>query len=311
MEGCGKNEFVWRFGQIGVSQVCQRRRSISFCLFLSGFDLATLPLYSLVRMTIKDDEVIDLQTPAGPMRTYVLRPVAEGRYPGLILFSEIFQVTGPIRRTASMLAGHGFIVAVPEIFHELELPGTVLPYDQAGADRGNADKIAKELSSYDNDAKAALSYLKTHPKCSGNLGVVGFCIGGHLAFRAAMNTEVLAATCCYPTDIHKRSLGKGLNDNSLDRISEINGELLVVFGRQDPHIPREGRAVIYNALADANRIFSWHEFNGAHAFMRDEGARYDAAAARIVYGMALEMFKRNLGEGNIVASAKSDSNVSH
>jgi carboxymethylenebutenolidase len=262
-------------------------------------------------MTIKDDEMIDLETPAGPMRTYVLRPVAEGRYPGLVLFSEIFQVTGPIRRTASMMAGHGFVVAVPEIFHELEQPGTVLPYDQAGADRGNADKIGKELSSYDDDARAALSYLKTHPQCTGKLGVMGFCIGGHLAFRAAMNPEVLAATCCYPTDIHKRSLGKGLNDNSLDRIAEISGELLLVFGRQDPHVPREGRAIIYNALADANRIFSWHEFNGAHAFMRDEGARYDAAAAPMVYGMAVELFKRNLGEGNVVAAAKADSNVSH
>src|ERR1700756_2898330 len=112
-------------------------------------------------MTIKDDEMIDLETPTGPMRIYVLRAVAEGRYPGVVLFSEIFQVTGPIRRAASMLAGHGFVVAVPEIFHELEQPGTVLPYDQAGADRGNADKVAKELSSYDNDARAALSYLKT------------------------------------------------------------------------------------------------------------------------------------------------------
>jgi len=262
-------------------------------------------------MTIKDDEVIDLATPTGPMRTYVLRPVADGQYPGLVMFSEIFQVTGPIRRTASMLAGHGFVVAVPEIFHELEAPGTVLPYDQAGADRGNADKIGKELSSYDDDARVALTYLQSHPQCTGKLGVMGFCIGGHLAFRAAMNPEVLAATCCYPTDIHKRSLGKGLNDNSLDRISEIHGELMLVFGRQDPHVPREGRAIIYNALADANRIFSWHEFNGAHAFMRDEGARYDAAAARIVYGMAFELFKRNLGEGNILTAAKSDSNVSH
>jgi carboxymethylenebutenolidase len=262
-------------------------------------------------MTIKDDEVIDLATPTGAMRTYVLRPVADGQYPGLIMFSEIFQVTGPIRRTASMLAGHGFVVAVPEIFHELEAPGTVLPYDLAGADRGNADKIGKELSSYDDDARVALSYLKTHPQCTGKLGVMGFCIGGHLAFRAAMNPEVLAATCCYPTDIHKRSLGKGLKDNSLDRISEIHGELMLVFGRQDPHVPREGRAIIYNALADANRIFSWHEFNGAHAFMRDEGARYDAAAARTVYGMAFELFKRNLGEGNILAIPRSDRNVSH
>src|SRR5258707_11385316 len=71
---------------------------------------------------------------------------------------------------------------------------------------------------------------------------MGFCIGGHLAFRSATNPEVLAATCCYPTDIHKRSLGKGLNDDTLDPIPEIRGELLLVFGRQDPHVPREGRA---------------------------------------------------------------------
>ena len=43
----------------------------------------------------------------------VFRPVAEGRYPGLLLFSEIFQLTGPVRRMAAMLAGHGFVVAAP------------------------------------------------------------------------------------------------------------------------------------------------------------------------------------------------------
>jgi hypothetical protein len=69
--------------------------------------------------------------------------------------------------------------------------------------------------------------------------------------------------------------------------------------RQDPHVPREGRATIYNALADAGTNFSWHEFNGAHAFMRDEGARYDAAAARTVYAMALDLFRRKLSEGGL------------
>jgi carboxymethylenebutenolidase len=66
-------------------------------------------------------------------------------------------------------------------------------------------------------------------------------------------------------------------------------------------VPREGRAIIYNALADASVNFSWHEFNAAHAFMRDEGHRYDPAAARAVYGIALELFKRKLGEGDAVA----------
>jgi carboxymethylenebutenolidase len=88
-----------------------------------------------------------------------------------------------------------------------------------------------------------------------------------------------------------------MNDNSLDRIGEIKGELLMVFGRQDPHVPREGRTIIYNGLTDANTNFSWHEFNGAHAFMRDEGPRYDPGASRIVYEMMLELFHRRLGDG--------------
>lgn len=248
-------------------------------------------------MTIIEPESIDLPTPTGPMRTSLVRPNNEGRYPGLVLYSEIFQVTGPIRRMAAILASHGFVVAVPEIFHELEPAGTVLAYDEAGAARGNQHKITKTLSSYDSDARALLDYLGTSPYCTGKLGVVGICIGGHLAFRAAMQPDVLAAACFYATDIHKRSLGQGLRDDSLDRVAQITGELLMIWGRQDPHIPREGRAVIYNALSDAGVQFQWHEFNAAHAFMRDEGPRYDPAIARICYGLAVELFHRRLGEG--------------
>ncbi len=254
-------------------------------------------------MTIIENEWQDVPTPTGPMRTYVLRPAAPGKYPGILLYSEIFQVTGPIRRTAALLAGHGFIVAVPEIYHELEPAGTVLAYDQAGADRGNADKIAKELASYDSDARAALGFLKAHPLCTGKLGTLGICIGGHLAFRAAMNSEVLAGVCFYATDIHKRGLGKGMNDNSLDRMKEIHGEMLMIWGRQDPHVPREGRALVYNAMTDAGIHFTWHEFNGQHAFLRDEGHRYDPELALKSYGLALELFKRKLGEGDLRASA--------
>ncbi len=252
-------------------------------------------------MILKSDEFTDIKTPTGPMRTYVFRPVAEGRYPAILLYSEIFQVTGPVRRTAALLAGHGFVVAAPEIYHELEPAGTVLPYDAEGAERGNQHKTTKALAAYDTDARAALDFLKTHPNSTGKLGVMGICIGGHLAFRAAMNPDVRAATCFYATDIHKRGLGAGMHDNSLDRIPEIQGELLMIWGRQDPHVPREGRRQVYDALSDAGTLFQWHEVNAAHAFLRDEGPRYDPTAAQICYGMALELFKRKLGEGDLLA----------
>ena len=115
-----------------------------------------------------------------------------------------------------------------------------------------------------------------------------------------MNRDVLATACFYATDIHKRSLGAGMNDDSLDRIPEILGELLMIWGRQDPHVPREGRSIVYNALADADRNFTWHEFNAAHAFLRDEGPRYNASLAQICYGLTFDLFKRKLYDATSV-----------
>ncbi len=73
---------------------------------------------------------------------------------------------------AAVLAGHGFVVAVPEIYHELEPAGTVLPYDTAGADRGNAHKTTKELASYDADARATLDFLEVATRLHGKAGGV-------------------------------------------------------------------------------------------------------------------------------------------
>jgi len=256
-------------------------------------------------MIIHDDELAQIDTPSGPMHTHLFRPAAAGRYSGILLYSEIFQVTAPIRRTAALFAGHGYVVAVPEIYHEFEPPGAVFAYDDAGSARGNELKVTKPLASYDADARAALGFLASHARCTGRLGVAGICVGGHLAFRAAMNPEVLAAACFYPTDLHKRGLGEGKNDDSLARARAIRAEMLMIFGRQDPHVPREGRAKIYDAMTDAGIHFTWHEFNAAHAFLRDEGKRYDPAAARASYGLALELFHRKLGEGDIAPEAPS------
>jgi carboxymethylenebutenolidase len=250
-------------------------------------------------MIIKSGEFVDIPTRTGPMRTYVFRPAAPGKYPGVVFYSEIFQATGPIRRTAAMLAGHGYVVAVPEIYHELEAPGTVLAYDDAGAERGNANKIAKEISSYDDDARAALDFLKGLDYCTGRLGVMGICIGGHLAFRAATQKGVLAAACFYATDLHTRSLGQGKHDNSLERAGEIKGELLHIWGRQDPHVPLDGRNLIKARLEEVGARFTWHEVNAAHAFLRDEGPRYDPALAYQCLGLVFDLFHRRLGASDL------------
>ena len=262
-------------------------------------------------MIIVNDEHVDLDTAEGVMRTHIVRPAAPGRYPGIIFYSEIFQITAPIRRTAAMLAGHGYIVAMPEIYHEFEAPGTVFAYDQAGSDRGNILKTTKKLASYDADARAVLDHLAARPDCTGKLGAMGICIGGHLAFRAGMNPDVLATSCFYATDIHKGSLGEGMKDDSLERAKDIQGELLMIWGRQDPHIALEGRMKVLARLNELGTKLSWHEVNGAHAFMRDEGIRYDPELAYSLYGLVFDFFHRKLGEGDLAATAASSTETRH
>ncbi len=262
-------------------------------------------------MIILDSEPVEVATGYGPMRVHIFRPAAPGKYPGIVFYSEIFQVTAPIRRTAAMMAGHGYVVAVPEIYHEFEPAGTVLAYDQAGSDRGNVLKTTKELASYDADARAVLDHLAGRPDCTGRLGAMGICIGGHLAFRAAMNPDVLGAVCFYATDIHKGGLGKGMKDDSLERAKDIKGELLMIWGRQDPHIPLEGRMTVLARLNAVNAKFSWHEVNGAHAFLRDEGARYDPELAYRLYGLAFDFFHRRLGLGDLPAQPAGSGETRH
>ena len=246
-------------------------------------------------MTTIHEHEVDVPTPTGPMRTVLFAPTGQGRHPGVVLSSEIFQITAPIRRLAAFLAGHGFVVAVPEIFHDLEPRGCVLPYDEAGAARGNAHKLARTIADFDADARAVLDHLRAMPNCTGRLGAMGVCLGGHLAFRAALQPDVLATACCYATDIHKGSLGRA-GDDTLARMADVRGEMLMVWGRQDPHVPEAGRRLIHERMTQAGIAFSWHEWNAAHAFLRDEhsSGRYDPALARQCWDLILELLQRRL-----------------
>lgn len=235
---------------------------------------------------------VDIQTPTGVMRTYIHRPVGNGSFPAILFYSEIFQQTGPIERSAKIMAGHGYAVMVPEVFHELNPIGTVLAYDDAGRDKGNADKSAKDIQAYDSDNAAMIAYAKQQDWCNGKVGAMGFCIGGHLAFRAALQPEVAATACFYATDLHTTVIPNKPGQHSMERLADIKGELMMVWGKQDNHIPTSGRAEVYQKLTAANLTFTWHEFNAQHAFMRDEGERYDPQLAMTGYQLALDMFRR-------------------
>jgi len=237
----------------------------------------------------------DIETPSGPMRTHLFVPETDRPVPAVILYSEIYQMTGPIARTAAMIAGQGYLVAVPEVYHEYAKPGEAFLYDTAGTDLGNRLKTTKSIAAFDADARAVIEHLRSLPTSGGPIASMGICLGGHLAFRAAMNPEVAAGICLYATDIHKRGLGAGMHDDTLQRMPELKAEMLMIWGRQDPHIPADGRRLIYDAMTDAGVSFTWHEFNGQHAFLRDEGHRYDPGIAHLVYSMIFQHLHQSIG----------------
>jgi len=244
-----------------------------------------------------EEDYVDLNTPAGIMRTFIFRPAAQGQFPGIVLFAEIYQMTGPIARTARMLACHGYVVAVPEIYHDFEEPGSPFEYNKQDTDKGNQYKTDKTLASYDDDARACIDHLLSRDDCNGRLGCLGICLGGHLSVRCAMNPEIQAGVSFYATDIHSSTLAKGMQDDTLVRLKEIRAEMLMIWGKQDPHIPPEGRQLIYRTLTEGAVNFTWHEFNAQHAFIRDEGYRYNQPLAEICNAMVFEMFNRVLQLG--------------
>jgi carboxymethylenebutenolidase len=236
---------------------------------------------------------VDIPTAGSPMRTFVAAPAAEGKYPGIWCYSDIFQLSGPTLRSCVRLAGYGFVIAVPEIYHRVEPPGLVIPFDDAGRDRGMADAGKTPVADFDADCRAGLDWLSTHEKVAhGKLGAMGFCIGGHLAFRAALQPDVKATVCFYGTGIHNGKLGKDTDAGSLQRAKEIKGELLMIFGSNDPHVPAEGRAKVEEGLRSSGAKYRVQMFPAEHAFMRDEGPRFDPEATDLAFAEMIALFRR-------------------
>jgi carboxymethylenebutenolidase len=212
----------------------------------------------------------------GDIRSVVVRPVGTATLPGLLLYTDIFQLTESTLRSARRLASAGFVVCVPEIYPHGELAGVALEFDDAGKQRGLAGAAATTTAQFDADRVAGLDHLAGRPDV-GPLFVTGFCIGGHLAFRAAFDPRVAATVCFYPTGLHTGALGADADAGSLARAADIRGRLMIVFGSQDPHVPAAARLQIVSALYAAGLDdLELHVYaGGEHAFMRDVGARHD------------------------------------
>ena len=220
-----------------------------------------------------------LRAPAADceIRSVLISPVGEGgARPGVLLYTDIFQLTESTLRTARRLASAGFVVCVPEIYPRGELAGVALEFDDAGKQAGQAAAAATTVEQFDADRAVVLDLLDQRADVD-ELFAVGFCIGGHLAFRAALDPRVAATVCFYPTGLHNGALGADPDAGSLARAGDIRGRLMIVFGSRDPHVPAEARRQIVSALYAAGLDdLELHVYaGGEHAFMRDVGARYD------------------------------------
>jgi len=139
-----------------------------------------------------------------------------------------------------------------------------------------AGAAATTTAQFDSDRVALLDHLVGRPDV-GEVYCVGFCIGGHLAFRAAFDERVSATVCFYPTGLHDGQLGADADSGTLGRAADVGGRMMVVFGTRDPHVPAEARLQVLTTLyAAGSEDVGLHVYaGGEHAFMRDIGPRHD------------------------------------
>ena len=128
--------------------------------------------------------------------------------------------------------------------------GTAIPFDDAGRTRGLDDAAKTPVAHFDEDRRAALDYLAKHPVAAGQLGAMGFCIGGHLAFRAALEPDVRATVCFYGTGIHDGKLGQDADAGS-DQLEQQVSNLAATLAERDQRIIR-----LNNKLAEEKARFT-------------------------------------------------------
>jgi carboxymethylenebutenolidase len=198
--------------------------------------------------------VESVETPDGPFDLPVWLPDG-GSGPGLLLIQEIYGISDYIRDVADDLAGLGYVVAAPDLFWRLQ-PGYQAKHDDEGLKRSLEMGSRFDAEQGVADSVAALDHLATLPEVEGGFGVIGFCLGGTIAYFVAGQTEVGAVVSFY---------GSGVPDH-LDVLDRISSPVQFHFGGSDPYIPREQVAKVEAAAAGKPNVEVHVEEGAGHAF---------------------------------------------
>lgn len=219
----------------------------------------------------------------GAFNAYVARPDASPA-PVVVVLQEIFGVNADIRATCDELAQHGFLALAPDLFWR-DAPGLDLnAWSEAEWARGLALYQAYDVDRGVRDIAATIAAARTAKGSCGRIGVMGFCLGGLMAFLTAVRTPVDAAVSYY---------GGGI-DQHLDEAAAMRTPLLLHLAEADEFIPTTAQAAIRGALAARPTIEICSYPGCAHAFARHTGAHYAPAAAALANERTRSFLERHL-----------------
>lgn len=219
----------------------------------------------------------------GTFSGYLALPEA-GSGPGMVLIQEIFGVNAEIRATADRLAEEGYVVLTPDLFWRLQ-PNVQLGYDPASRQQAFALLERFDVEQGVRDLGATLAALKARPELKGKCAVMGFCLGGRMAFLSAARLAFDAAVGFY---------GGGI-DQHLSEAVKVRCPMVLHFGGQDDHIPPATVEKIRQAFARRPDV-SIHVYPEAgHAFYIEGRAGYQKPAALMAHSPTIALLRQVLG----------------
>ena len=197
---------------------------------------------------------------------------------GLVVVQEIFGVNAHIRRVADGYAADGYRVIAPAIFDRAER-GVDIGYEKADMERGFALRKAIPLDHMVADIAAAVAALTS----SGNVGVVGYCLGGSLAWLAAARIARVAAAVGY----YGGMIAAHLDDKP-------RCPVMLHFGEEDAGIPLSDVEKI-KAASDPSLVQVFTYRDAGHAFNREGNAAWRAEPARVARERTIAFLREHVG----------------
>jgi carboxymethylenebutenolidase len=241
-------------------------------------------------------ERVSISVDGKTMNAYMARPNDETPRPAVLVFMEIFGVNSHIRDVTERVAREGYVALAPDFFHRTG-PGVEYGYDQNGMTEGIKLLTQLKASEIVADARAAVSFLKRKNFVKGDrIGAMGFCVGGHVTYLTACETDIKAAASFYGGGIAGEK-GFGGEPSTIGRTKNISGKIICFFGAKDAHIPMDQ----VNAVrAELEKQKIRHEVvvyqNADHGFFCDQRASYDKASAEDAWTKVKKLFAEELGK---------------